>query len=282
MKFIGSHVDTSPSVDIAPAKAHALGANAFAFNLIAPNRFNAPPYSEAEIEAFRSACDKLGFTAAQILPHSAFVVNLCSPDARKLALSRRTFIDELKRCRQLGLEMLNFHPGAHLKQITDEESLAVVAESINFCLARTDGVTAVIENTAGQGSNIGFTLEQIAGIIAGVDDKKRVGVCIDSCHATAAGYDLATYEGYDKFWADFDRIIGYNYLRGMHLNDAQKPVGSRIDRHASLGDGTVGRGFFERLMADPRIDGIPFILETPDPSRWTAEIEWLRNLAEKH
>lgn len=282
MKYIGAHVDSSPSVDIAPLEAHALDANAFAFNLIAPNRFNAAPYTDAEIEAFRANCANYGFTAAQILPHSAFVVNLCSPDARKLALSRRTFIDELNRCRQLGLGMLNFHPGAHLKQLSDDAALALVAESINYCLSRTEGVTAVIENTAGQGSNIGYSLEQIAGIISGVEDKSRVGVCIDSCHATAAGYDLTTTEGYDVFWNEFDRIVGFGYLRGMHLNDAQKPVGSRIDRHASLGAGTVGKEFFERLMADPRTDGIPFILETPDPSLWRQEIEWLRNLADNH
>lgn len=281
MKYIGAHVDSSPSVDIAPIEAQALGANAFAFNLIPPNRFNSAPYGDVEIAAFRDNCAQRGFTAAQILPHSAFVVNMCSPDARKLALSRRTFIDELKRCGQLGLTMLNFHPGAHLKQMSDEASLALVAESINYCLARTEGVTAVIENTAGQGSNIGYSLEQIAGIMAGVEDKSRVGVCIDSCHATAAGYDLTSPEGYDGFWAEFERLIGMRYLRGMHLNDAQKPVGSRIDRHAPLGAGTVGRGFFERLMADPRIDGIPFILETPEPALWPAEIEWLRNLADK-
>lgn len=280
MKYIGAHVDSSPSVDVAPLEAAALGANAFAFNLIAPNRFNSAPYTDAEVEAFRANCDRLGFTPAQILPHSAFVVNMCSPDARKLALSRRTFIDELNRCARLGVALLNFHPGAHLKQMSDDASLALVAQSINYCLERTESVTAVIENTAGQGSNIGYSLEQIAAIIDGVEDKSRVGVCIDSCHATAAGYDLTTPEAYDVFWGEFDRLIGMKYLRGMHLNDAQKPIGSRIDRHASLGAGTVGRGFFERLMADPRLDGIPFILETPDPALWPAEIGWLRKLAE--
>lgn len=280
MKFIGAHVDSLPLLSIAPREAHALCAGAFAFNLIDPKRFSYPPYDPADVELFKNLCRQYGFSPDHILPHSAFVVNLCSPDSRKLAQSRRTFTDELKRCEQLGLTMLNFHPGAHLKQMSEDDSLRCVAESLNFCLDKTTGVTAVIENTAGQGSNIGYRLEQIAGIIEGVEDKSRVGVCIDSCHAYAADYDLSSPEGYDKFWNDFSSIIGLHYLKGMHINDSLKPLGSRLDRHAPIGRGEIGLEFFRLLMADRRLDNIPFILETPDPALWPDEIKALQRMSQ--
>ena len=279
MKYIGAHVASLPLVSDAPEEAHRLGANAFAFNLIDPQRWNYPAYEEADIERFRLLCAEYGFTSAQMLPHSAFTVNLCSPEARKLALSRRTFVDEMKRCNQLGVTLLNFHPGAHLKKMDEAASLELVGASINYALERTEGVTAVIENTAGQGSNIGYSFEQLARIIECVEDKTRVGVCIDTCHASAAGYEWSTSESYDEVWDAFDRIVGFGYLKGMHLNDAVRPTGSRIDRHASIGAGTIGFDFFKRLMKDPRFDGIPMILETPDPSLWPEEIYKLRTLA---
>lgn len=275
MKYIGAHVDATPTIWTAPEEAHALGANAFALNLTAPQRWSTPQYSEEDVERFRSLCSAYGFGPGHILPHSAFVVNLGSPDARKLHLSRVTFVDELRRCSALGIDRLNFHPGSHLRQISEDESLARVAESINYALERTERVTAVIENTAGQGSALGYSFEHLAHIIDGVDDKSRVGVCIDTCHACAAGYEL-TGEGYERTWADFDRIVGFGYLRGMHINDAMHPTGSRIDRHAPIGKGTLGSDFFGRLMSDCRLDHIPLILETPDASLWKAEIDWLR------
>lgn len=187
--------------------------------------------------------------------------------------------DQMNFCARLGLKMLNFHPGATLKEMSETDAVALVAESINYALERTGGVTAVIENTAGQGSNIGYDFAHIAEIIARVEDKSRVGVCIDTCHAWAAGYDMSTEEGYKRTWDEFDRLIGMKYLRGMHINDAVRPLGSRIDRHASIRNGTIGNEFFAMLMSDPNIDGIPMILETPDPSLWKAEIEWLESLS---
>ena len=279
MKYIGAHVDSLPTVDIAPEQAHLLGATAFAFNLIDPSKYNFPPYTEAEIARFRELCDRYGFSPAQILPHSAFVVNLCSPDARKLALSRRTFTEELRRCAQLGVKLLNFHPGAHLKKMSEDEALDLVAQSINYCLEKTEGGTAVIENTAGQGSNLGYSFEHLAHIIDRVEDKSRVGVCIDSAHAMAAGFNLSTPDGYEACWNSFAQIVGFQYLRGMHINDSMREAGSRIDRHAPIGQGTIGAGFFERLMRDPRFDGIPMILETPDPALWKQEIATLQALA---
>ena len=176
---------------------------------------------------------------------------------------------------QLGLTMLNFHPGSHLNAISEEECLDRIAESVNMTLEKTEGVIAVLENVAGQGSNMGHSFEQLAYIIDRVEDKSRVGVCIDTCHAYSAGFDLATPEGYEETWRLFDSIIGFNYLKGMHLNDDKKELGSRIDRHASIGMGTLGKDFFSRLVNDPRFDNIPLILETPDEAAWPEEIAWL-------
>lgn len=279
MKYIGAHVSSVPGVDVAPLEAAALGATAFAFNLVDPQSWSSPQYSAEEIERFRSNCARLGFAPAQILPHSAFVINLGGPDARKRAMSRRLFTDELKRCEQLGLTMLNFHPGAHLGKISVEESISFIAENINRALEAVPGdVKAVLENTAGQGSNLGSEFTELARIIEQVEDKSRVGVCIDTCHAHAAGYALDTADGYEHLWQSFDSIIGPGLLCGMHINDSVRVAGSRIDRHAPLGEGTIGMSFFERLLRDPRTDGIPLILETPDPERWSQVIENLKNI----
>lgn len=280
MKYIGAHVDTTLGVAEAPLQAYALGARAFAFNLADPSRWQVPAATEAEAALFRARCNELGYEPEHsILPHSAFVVNLGSPDARKLALSRKTFCDELRKCRSLGVTLLNFHPGAHLRQSDEETCLQRIAESINVCLDKTEGVTAVLENTAGQGSNLGYTFAQLGYIIDRIEDKSRIGVCIDSAHAIAAGYDMSTPEGYREAWEEFDTVIGRQYLRAMHINDSQREVGSRIDRHAPVGEGTLGAGFFRMLMADPRTDGIPLILETPNPAIWAREIEWLYSIA---
>lgn len=281
MKYIGAHVGSEPSVAVAPVEAAAIGATAFAFNLVNPQSWSSPAYTEEEIALFRAECARLGFGPESILPHSAFVINLGGPDARKRAMSRRLFIDELMRCQSLGLSLLNLHPGSHLGKISEEESLALIADNINAALEQTSGVTAVLENTAGQGSNLGYTFAHLAAVIERVEDKSRVGVCIDTAHAHAAGYDLSDEEGYEKMWREFDSIIGRGYLRGMHLNDSVRPCASRIDRHAPLGEGTIGAQTFRRLMADPRTDGIPLILETPDLGRRATEIADLKDEAEK-
>lgn len=279
MKYIGAHVSTEGGVSNAPVNAYNIGARTFALFTRNPSRWKSSAITPREAALFIARCDELGFDRAKLLPHDSYLINLGAPDAEKLAKSREAFLDELRRCEQLGLSLLNFHPGSYLNTITPEASLDLIAESINEALSKTAGVTAVIENTAGQGSNLGFTFEQIARIIDKTDDKSRVGVCIDTCHAFAAGYDLSTEAGYTQTWNDFDRIIGFRYLRGMHLNDAKKGCGSRVDRHETLGNGMIGKRFFEMLMADERFDGIPLILETPDPEGWKSEIEWLYSLA---
>ena len=184
----------------------------------------------------------------------------------------------MQRCEQLGLSMLNFHPGSHLNKMDENDCLDLIAESINLTLDQTQGVTAVLESTAGQGSNLGHQFEHLARIIDGVKDKSRIGVCIDTCHTYSAGYDLRSEEGYKETWRLFDEIIGANYLRALHINDDKRERGSRIDRHELIGKGTLGIEFFERLVNDPRFDGMPMILETPDPDLWPEEIAMLYSL----
>ncbi|MDE6811451.1 MAG: deoxyribonuclease IV [Muribaculaceae bacterium] len=275
MKYIGAHVSVNGGVSSAPLNANAIGAKAFALFTGNPSRWVSKGISNEEAELFKIRCEELGYTPEVILPHDNFLINLGSPDPKKLAMSRTSFLDEMKRCQQLGLKMLNFHPGSHLNIISEEECLDKIAESINLTLDSTQGVTAVIETTAGQGSNMGWDFAHVAHIIEKVEDKDRVGVCVDTCHTYSAGYDLKTKEGYERTWNDFDEIIGFKYLRGMHLNDDKKPLGSRVDRHELIGRGTIGPDFFYRLMNDPRFDNIPLILETPDELMWEFEIAWL-------
>lgn len=278
MKYIGAHVAVAGGVSTAPVNASRIGAKAFALFTRNPSRWKSAPISDKEAQRFRDNCAELGYTPDVILPHDSFLINLGSPDSEKLQMSRQAFLDEFRRCEQLGLTMLNFHPGSHLNLMDEAACLALIADSINWALDQTSGVTAVIENTAGQGSNLGFTFEQIAQIIDKVEDKSRVGVCIDTCHALAAGYDFTSPEAYEASWRRFDETIGFGNLRGMHINDSKKGVGSHVDRHAPIGQGALGRDFFRLLMADSRIDGIPLILETPDESLWPEEIEWLYSL----
>ncbi len=280
MKYIGAHVSVNGGVSSAPLEASLIGAKAFALFTGYSNRWVTKPIPEEQVELFKARCAEFGYDPSVILPHDNFLINLGSPDPAKLNLSRKSFLDEMKRCEQLGLTMLNFHPGSHLRQIPIEECLDRIAESINITLEKTEGVTAVIETTAGQGSNLGHEFEQIARIIDKVEDKSRVGVCVDTCHTFSAGYDLASEAGYNETWRKFDDVIGFGYLRGLHLNDDLRELGSRIDRHASLGAGTLGGPFFLRLMQDPRFDNIPIILETPNPEIWKDEIEWLYSLQE--
>jgi len=275
MKYIGAHVSVAGGVANAPVRAHAIGAKAFALFTGSSNRWVSKEISDDEVEKFKDNCNLYGYTPAVILPHDNFLINLGSPDEKKLAMSRKSFLDEVNRCSRLGLTMLNFHPGSHLNELEESDCLDRIAESINITLDKTHGVTAVLENVAGQGSNIGHTFEQLAHIIDKVEDKTRVGVCIDTCHAYSAGYDLGTEEGYENTWNQFDSIIGRNYLKGMHLNDDKRELGSRIDRHASIGQGTLGNQFFTRLVNDPQLNGIPMILETPDEDIWAQEIAWL-------
>lgn len=279
MKYIGPHVSASGGVENAPLNAASVGASAFALFTKNQRQWFSAPLTAKSIEAFKANCAQVGITPDYILPHDSYLINLGQPDAESLDKSRRSFFDEMHRCEQLGLKMLNFHPGSHLKLITLEQCLDRIAESINMALDKTQGVMAVIENTAGQGTNVGFSFQHIAHIIGKVEDKSRVGVCIDTCHTYSAGYDLKSEEGYAQTFREFDETIGAHYLRAIHLNDTKKAFASRVDRHDSIGKGLLGIEFFKRFMKDSRFDDMPIILETPDEKLWASEIAVLQDFA---
>lgn len=281
MKYIGAHVSASGGVENAPINAKEIGATAFALFTKNQRQWVSAPLSEKSIELFKERCAEFGFNSNYILPHDSYLINLGHPDEEGIAKSRTAFFDEMHRCQQLGLNRLNFHPGSHLNQISIDDCLSRISESINMSLEKTEGVTAVIENTAGQGSNLGFTFEQIAQIIDKVDDKTRVGVCIDTAHTLAAGYEICTKEGFEKTFSEFERIIGINYLKGIHLNDSKKELGTHVDRHDSIGKGVMGMETFRLIMNDARFDNLPIILETPDESIWAEEIKLLYSLEVK-
>ena len=293
-KFVGAHVSASGGVYNAPKNAQTIGAKAFALFTKNQKRWDAKPLDEKTIEKFKEALDEAGILPKHVLPHDSYLINLGHPEAEKLEKSRNAFVDELQRCAQLGLDRLNFHPGSHLEKVAkkdkenreimqpiEDKCLDTIAESINIALDATSGVSAVIENTAGQGSNLGWRFEQLAHIIDKVEDKSRIGICIDTCHMFTAGYDIRTREAYDKTWNEFDKIVGSKYLMGMHLNDSKPPLGSHVDRHHSLGKGEIGLDAFRFIMNDERMDDIPLILETIDESIWKQEIELLYSFENK-
>ena len=278
MKYIGAHVSASGGVENAPVNAHEIGANAFALFTKNQRQWVSKPLTEESIRLFKENCEKYNFKPEYILPHDSYLINLGHPEPDALEKSRAAFLDEMQRCEQLGLKLLNFHPGSHLNKISVEDSLDLIAESINITLEKTKGVTAVIENTAGQGSNLGNEFWHLKYIIDRVEDKSRVGVCLDTCHTFTAGYDFLG--DYDAVFNEFEEVVGFRYLRGMHLNDSKKELGSHVDRHDSIGKGLIGFAFFERLMRDPRFDNMPLILETIDETLWPEEIAWLREQSE--
>ncbi|MEA3353859.1 MAG: deoxyribonuclease IV [Campylobacterota bacterium] len=285
-KFVGAHVSASGGVQNAPLNAMAIGAKAFALFTKNQKRWEAKPFDIKTLDAWFKNLEKSGILPKHILPHDSYLINLGNPDEEKLEKSRNAFIDELERCDTLGLDRLNFHPGSHLQKFgkrdpeyaeklhyAELECLDVIAESINIALDKTQNVKAVIENTAGQGTNLGYKFEHLEYIIDRVEDKSRVGVCIDTCHMFTAGYDIRTREAYDKTWSDFDKIVGREFLMGMHINDSKPPLGSRVDRHHSLGQGEIGWDAFGFMMNDDRMDDIPMVLETIDESIWADEIK---------
>ncbi|KOO02568.1 endonuclease IV [Vibrio nereis] len=275
-KYIGAHVSAAGGVDQAPIRAREIGANAFALFTKNQRQWAAKPLEAKTISAFKANCRMLGFTSEHILPHDSYLINLGAPEEEKLNKSRAAFIDEMERCQQLGLTLLNFHPGSHLKKISEQECLTKIAESINLAHQAVPDVIAVIENTAGQGTNLGWRFEHLAEIIDQVEDKARVGVCLDTCHTFAAGYDLGSFEACESTFAEFDRVVGMHYLRAMHINDSKSALGSKVDRHHALGKGEIGWDCFEYIAKDSRFDGIPLILETIEPEIWKDEIAQLR------
>ncbi|MFY0676574.1 MAG: deoxyribonuclease IV [Neptuniibacter sp.] len=278
--FVGAHVSASGGVHNAPLNAAALGANAFALFTKNQRRWQAKSLEEGVIQAFKTNCSENNLNPEQILPHDSYLINLGHPEPEALQKSREAFLDEMQRCEQLGLVYLNFHPGSHLRKISESECLSRIAESLNWAIAQTDSVIAVIENTAGQGSNLGYSFEQLANIIQQVEDKSRVGVCIDTCHMFAAGYDIRTQASCAEVFEQFEQLVGFEYLKGMHLNDSKGGLGSNLDRHHSLGQGEIGLEVFRFIMRDDRFRGIPLILETIDETIWADEIQLLRQFSQ--
>ncbi len=278
MKYVGAHVSAEGGVQNAPLNAIKIGARAFALFTKNQRQWFSNPLSASSISEFRKNCEKYDYKPFQILPHDSYLINLGHPENEPLEKSRNSFLDEMKRCELLGLDRLNFHPGSHLNGISTEECLKRIAESVNISLGRTKGVIAVIENTAGQGTNLGHTFEQLRYIIDFVEDKSRVGVCIDTCHAFTSGYDVKTIQGLNKTFDKFEKIIGFQFLKGMHLNDSKKEFATRVDRHENLGSGFLSEDTFSFIMNDSRFDNMPLILETPEESLWEAEIKKLYSL----
>ena len=278
MKYIGAHTSSAGGVENAVAEAVRIGGNALALFTRNQKSWVSKPLDPKNIAAFKEALQKADIQPKHVLPHDSYLINLGNPTEEGLQKSRAAFLDEMQRAEQLGLTLVNFHPGSHLNQMSPEACLDLIAESVNLTLAQTTTAVAVIENTAGQGTNLGYDFAHLARIIAGINDKSRVGVCIDTCHTFAAGYDLSTEAGYEETFQQFDRVVGFNYLRGIHLNDSKKGVGSHVDRHESIGQGMLGEAFFGRLMRDSRFDDMPIILETPNEELWPEEIRYLRSL----
>lgn len=279
MKYVGAHVSASGGVENTPVNASEIGATGFALFTKNQRQWSAAPLTEESITGFKEGVKKLGFSMDGIMPHDSYLINLGHPEKAGLAKSRAAFLDELQRCEQLGIRLLNFHPGSHLKKISESDCLAIIAESINVALAETQSVVAVIENTAGQGTNMGYRFEHLAEIIEQVDVKSRVGVCVDTAHTFAAGYDISTEEGFEEVFDEFGKVVGFDYLKGVHLNDSKKELGSRVDRHESLGDGLIGWTPFKLILQDSRFDNMPLILETPDRERWPEEIAKLNEFS---
>ncbi len=278
MKYIGAHVSASGGVENAVLRSVEIGANAFALFTKNQRQWQAPPLKAENIKKFKRFCKVHHISPEHILPHDSYLINLGSPDPEGLEKSRHAFIDELHRANQLGLKLLNFHPGSHLNKISEQDCLARIAESINLALQQVPNVVAVIENTAGQGSNLGYRFEHLAEIIEQVEDKSRVGVCIDTCHTHSAGYDLGSMEACERTFTEFGTIVGFDYLRGVHLNNSKTPLGSRKDRHDILQQGSLGTDFCQFIMQDDRFNDIPIILETINPDIWADEIKFLRTL----
>ncbi len=277
MKYIGAHVSAAGGVENAVKNAVEIGADGFALFTKNQRQWFAKPLSEENIKKFKDYMQEHGFTADAVLPHDSYLINLGHPEVEKREKSLKSFIDEAKRVESLGLKYLNFHPGSHLKKISEEECLDLISDSLNKAIKETDSAVFVIETTAGQGSNLGYKFEHLAYIIDKVTDKERIGVCIDTAHIFAAGYDIRTKEAYEETMKKFDEIIGFKYLKGMHINDSKAKFASRVDRHHSLGKGEIGIDAFKFIMQDKRIDNIPLVLETIEPEIWAEEIKLLRS-----
>ena len=278
MKYVGAHVSAAGGVENAPLNAAKIGANAFALFTKNQKQWQAKPLSAENIAAFKKNLAAVGIAPRYVLPHDSYLINLGHPDPEKREKSILALLDEARRVEQLGLHYLNFHPGSHLGAMEEEKCCAVIAAGMKRVLAETGRVSLLLETTSGQGGYVGYRFEHLAAILALVGQEKRTGVCLDTCHAFAAGYDIRTAETYEVTMKRFDKIIGRQYLQAAHINDSKMDLGSRKDRHDSIGCGKLGMEAFALLMNDSRFDDMPLILETIDDTLWEAEIKLLYSL----
>ncbi len=278
MKYVGAHVSSSGGVENSPLNANQIEAKAFALFVKNQRQWIAPPLTDKNIVEFKNNCEIFGYKKEYILPHDSYLINLGNPDEEKRKKSLSAFIDEIKRCEQLGLLYLNFHPGSHLGLVSEYECIELIIDSLNKAISETEYLITVIENTAGQGGAIGYKFEHLSQIINGIDDKNRIGVCLDTCHTYTSGYDITSKESYEKTFDLFESVVGFKYLKGLHMNDSKKELGSKVDRHDSIGKGLMGNEVWKLIMNDKRFDDIPLILETIDETIWKEEIKFLYSL----
>jgi len=277
-KFLGAHVSVSGGVFKAPKNAYDIGGTAFAMFLKNQKRWVAKDYDEKVISKFKDELKKYNLSTDYIMPHAGYLINLANNDPEKWQKSYDALVDELKRGEQLGLKFLNLHCGSHLGLISTEEGCKLIAKGINNAIKETNYITVVLENTAGKGNTIGGDFKELKSIIDKIEDKNRIGVLLDTCHTFDFGYDISSKEGYEKTFDEFDKLIGFSYLKGIHLNDSMFGLSSKKDRHESIGKGLLGMDFFRRFMNDPRFDNMPITLETINPDIWAEEIKLLYSL----
>jgi len=260
--LLGAHCSTAGGLPTAAAEARSLPCEAIQVFLKSNRQWAMRGLAEGEVEAFAAGLRKA--RVRSVLAHGTYLVNLAATDLRTARLSRKTFLAEVRRAEAAGIDALVFHPGAHLGA-GEEEGFRKVAAALRAALAGTRGagVRLLLENAAGQGTTLGTRFEDLARMMALAGDDPRLGICLDTCHAFAAGYDIRTDAGYDGLMESIGRSVGLERLRAVHLNDSVQDLGSRRDRHANLGEGTLGRTPFRRLVNDPRLAEVPMVLETP-------------------
>jgi deoxyribonuclease-4 len=276
--FIGAHCSIAGGLHNAILSAAALRCRAVQIFVKNSNQWKGKAILDPHVEAWKEA---IGRHPIFPVVHDSYLINLASPDPKLLAMSREAFLDEVRRCERLGITRLVFHPGAHMGA-GEESGLGKIAESLDWvCEAAPESpVKLVMETTAGHGTVLGGRFEHLARIVELVRHPERLGVCVDTCHILAAGYDFRTPVGYEAVFAEFDRLIGLERLVCFHLNDSKKDLGCHLDRHENLGKGFVGSRAFGLLVRDPRFEKIPKIIETPKEGDWDAKnLALLRRLA---
>ena len=277
--LIGAHTSAAGGAHLALLEGQEIGATTVQLFTSNQKRWQGREITEEDAALFQSTLQETGLD--KIMSHDSYLINLGSPDKEGLHKSRKAFKEELIRCQTLGITFLNFHPGAALDSSEEECLNTIVASLEEMEKTASGGKTKILlETTAGQGSSVGYTFEHLDYIIDRVHKKISIGVCIDTCHIFAAGYDIRTEDGWKKMIHQFDEVVGIKHLQAFHVNDSMKPLGSRRDRHAPLGDGEIGWSCFKAMMTHPQTREIPKYLETPDgPPLWKKEIHKLREFA---